>query len=426
MLLTTRAPVTLGATSLSVHGAGGWTDLGRPSGAVPKAPETRRGAQVDLAAGSYDAVRLGHSVEPARIEIRAGMVAPVLLVVGSGGLEKTGVYAGNDDVSLGLAEAGGKYVPFPDFNLVDQNGRPVDRSALAGHDVVLAAFHTTCHETCPLYTGLFLQLQRSLPAGTVLVEVTTDPLNDTPSAMRAYASAVGANWTFLTGPAGAVGRFWQPLQVQISSSDQHISTLALIDRHGFLRAVYRGIPNVRSVPVELLLRMSPAGLAELGHGDGWGAPQVLDALRTITGQEARSAGGGGQAPAFSLAGLAGGQVSLAAFAGHPVVLNFWATYCPPCRAELPAMATAVKAAPGVQLVLVNERDDSAAAAKLLSQLGISAPVAIDGDGKAGALYGVTALPTTVFIRADGTIEGTYLGATDGAALAPHLAAIEAR
>src|SRR5207245_8942416 len=94
------------------------------------------------------------------------------------------VYAGNDEVNLGLGELAGKFVAMPGFDLVDQSSRAFDSSSTAGKDVVIAAFHTTCHETCPLYTALFSQLANNIPASVTLAQVTTDPEADSHAAPR--------------------------------------------------------------------------------------------------------------------------------------------------------------------------------------------------------------------------------------------------
>jgi hypothetical protein len=80
---------------------------------------------------------------------------------------------------------------------------------------------------------------------------------------------------------------------------------------------------------------------------------------------------------------------------------------------------------GVALVLVDERDDRAAASAFLASLSppVTAPVGLDPDGKVGDAYGVTYYPVTVFIRADGTVEGRYIGETDASVLAAHLDAL---
>jgi len=77
----------------------------------------------------------------------------------------------------------------------------------------------------------------------------------------------------------------------------------------------------------------------------------------------------------------------------------------------------------VRLLLVDERDSASAARTFLNQVEVSSPVASDPDGAVGRLYGVSVLPVTVFIRADGSVEGKYLGQTDAAILGDHLAAL---
>src|SRR5437764_2982035 len=236
----------------------------------------------------------------------------------------------------------------PPFALHDQDGHAFDNERVAGRDLIIAAFNTTCHETCPLYTALFFQLQRNLPGGVALVEVTTDPVTDTPATLNRYARSIGAKWTFATASREALEAFWKPFAVDLASGDTHTSTLAVVDRHGYVRLVYRGVPNVgHDIPPALLTTLDSNGLRELASGgDGWGSAQVLQALLTITGPMATITGAGGRAPALSLTATDGTTVSLGQLAGHPMVINFWASYCPPCRAEMPLLQRVVGAQSG--------------------------------------------------------------------------------
>src|SRR6202040_2606812 len=140
------------STSVQLHGSAGWTALGEVSGVVPAAPSQRVLLALPIAGGAYDGVRLG--------------------------------------------ELWGRFVPMPAFNLHDQLGHAFDSRTTAGKDLVIAAFHTTCHQTCPLYTALFFQLQKELPPGVMLAEVTTDPGTDTPAVLDGYSKTIGASWTF--------------------------------------------------------------------------------------------------------------------------------------------------------------------------------------------------------------------------------------
>ncbi len=417
-----KAAGTVPSTSVRLHGSAGWATLGTVSGAYPAAPGQREMLAVSVVAGTYDGVGLGPDTAPASVPVTAGQVTPVLLGLDAGRMVTGAVYAGNDQVNLGLGELSGKFVTLPPFALTDQDGHPLDSQALGGRDLVIAAFNTTCHQTCPLFTALFFQLQKHLPGGVTLVEVTTDPGTDTPSVLHRYAQSIEAGWTFATGSPEALASFWKPFGVELASGDVHVSTLALVDRHGYVRLVYRGVPNVgHDVPPALVTSLSAEGLHELASGgDGWGSPDVIGALLTITGPELPVATAGGRAPAFSLNTTSGSSVSLGQLAGRPLVINFWATYCPPCRAEMPTLQRVMRSQTSAQLVLVDEGDGSDAAVNFLRGLGIDQGSLLDSDLSVGHKYGAIALPTTVFVNADGSIAGRQVGQLDESVLAAEL------
>ena len=171
---------SLSRSALMVHGGGQWVSLGDVSGAAPAAPAERDLTAVSLPAGAYDAVRLGGDIQRVSITVTAGQVEPLLLGVDSGHLITGSAYAGNDEVNLGLGELSGKFVAMPNYDLTDQTGLPLDPVSTAGKDLVIAAFNTTCLETCPLYAALFFEIEQHMPAGVLLLEVTTDPATDTP------------------------------------------------------------------------------------------------------------------------------------------------------------------------------------------------------------------------------------------------------
>ena len=417
-----RSATSLPSSELSLSVGGSWSAVGSVGGNVPAAPDQRQLLEVAIAVGVYEGVRLGTQAEAVRIEVKSGQVTPLLLGIGSGGLLPGAVYAGNDDVNLGLGELAGRFVAMAPFDLIDQAGRPFNLETIAGKDVVIAAFHTTCHETCPLYTALMLQLSRHKAGTVMLAEVTTDPGTDTPAVLAAYARQVGADWTFATGSEAQVAAFWKPFGVELASGDTHTSTLALIDRHGYIRLVYRGAPKVGSdIPPSLVTTLSPQGLKQLASGgDGWGAPDVLQALSTIGRSESSPEPGGRPAPAFQLRTTDGTTVRLADLAGEPLVINFWATYCPPCRAEMPMLDQTVAATAGVRLVLVNEGESAETARAYLAAIGVHRASLLDVDLGVGRAYAVTAYPTTVFVKADGTIDRKQIGQLDPRVLAAEL------
>ena len=423
-----RTAGSLPQSPLMLHRSGQWVALGDVSGPVPAAPAEREVAVLSIPAGKYDGVRLGGALQDVSITVTAGQVEPLLLGIESGHLIPGAAYAGNDEVNLGLGELGGKFVAMPNFDLVDQAGRAFNPMTTSGKDLVIAAFHTTCRETCPLYTALFFQLSERMPAGVTLAEVTTDPVTDTPAALTSYARQIGASWTFATGSAEALTAFWKPFGVELATGDSHVSTLALVDRHGYVRLVYRGVPDVgSSMPPQLITSLNAQGLHELASGgDGWGAPDVLKALLTIARPEQPSPSAGGKAPAFSLTSTDGSKVSLAGLTGRPLVINFWATYCPPCRAEMPLLQKRAGPQSGVQLVLIDEGDSRQAARDFLDSLGIHQAALLDSDLSVGRAYGAIALPTTVFVRADGTIAARHIGQLDDGVLGTQISNLVAK
>jgi len=426
VLASARQSDRIPGATIELHSNAGWIRIGTfTNRSVPAAPGSATLVDGMAPVASYDAIRLDGRTYSAGIEVGRVGLETVLLAVADGHPVVGGIYAGSQTVSLGLNELAGHLRQMPPFNLIDQFGRPFTNESIAGHDVILAAFHISCHATCPLYTGLFLQLRRQLPSSVMLVEATTAPDEDSPDALRAYAGALGASWTFATGTPEAVASFWATFTVQLSDAQAHSSTLAFVDSHGYVRTYYLGTPDVGGqLPAELVQQLSSEGLSEYrSHGNGWGATQVVDTLRSIDALASPSTGGEGPAAGFSLQTLDGHRANLSDYVGRPVLINFWATYCVPCRVEMPLIQRMADSHPKLVVLLVDERDSTPAARAFVAQLGIRSTVLLDTDGKSGDLYRIVGLPTTIFIRADGSVEGRYLGQTDARVLGSHIAAI---
>lgn len=111
--------------------------------------------------------------------------------------------------------------------------------------------------------------------------------------------------------------------------------------------------------------------------------------------------------------------------GRPLVLNLWATWCPPCRREMPVLAAAQKQIPGVTFVFANQGENPVTVQKYLatSQL-VLGNVVLDARKKLGEQLGSTALPTTLFFDASGRLVDTHLGALSSASLASKLKTLE--
>lgn len=125
-----------------------------------------------------------------------------------------------------------------------------------------------------------------------------------------------------------------------------------------------------------------------------------------------SVGRFGAAPGFRLPPVRAGRaaVFLAGLRGRPVVLNFWASWCVPCRAEMPMLAAAARRLGGqVAFVGVDENDDRSGAVALMARSSTPYASGFDPDGSQSAPYGVVGLPTTLFVSPRGQIVGRALG-----------------
>ena len=128
---------------------------------------------------------------------------------------------------------------------------------------------------------------------------------------------------------------------------------------------------------------------------------------------------GTMAPEFSLPDLHSGKpVSLSALRGKPVIVNFFASWCPDCRQELGAMATIAHMTKGqLAVVGVDSNETSAAAAtRLLAAAGATYPVAVDAQATVASRYLVQALPVSYFLDASGKVVGAALGPQSVSAL----------
>ena len=128
-------------------------------------------------------------------------------------------------------------------------------------------------------------------------------------------------------------------------------------------------------------------------------------------------------PQTPLATLAGEHTNLSALAqGRPLVVNLWATWCAPCRREMPVLAAAQKVENGVRFVFANQGESGETAQRYLSATGLElANVVIDSGGRIGREVGSGSLPTTLFYDAGGRLVGTHLGALSAASLESELA-----
>lgn len=120
------------------------------------------------------------------------------------------------------------------------------------------------------------------------------------------------------------------------------------------------------------------------------------------------------APTFTLPDFAGGKVRLEDFRGKLLMINFWASWCVPCREEMPAMERLYRKYRdnGFVLLGVNLQDDKIRAAAFIKELQITFPTAFDPDGEVGRLYGAWGLPATYLIDDKGIALARAWGPAD--------------
>jgi peroxiredoxin len=132
---------------------------------------------------------------------------------------------------------------------------------------------------------------------------------------------------------------------------------------------------------------------------------------------------GNKARDFQLESLAGQRISLSDYRGHVVLVNFWATWCSPCRDEMPTLEAAYQAHKEERFVVlgVNAGDPPAAVAAFAGELGISFPILLDENSQVMKGYRVLGLPMSLLLTRDGIIEVRHVGYLTKAQLDSYLA-----
>ncbi len=143
---------------------------------------------------------------------------------------------------------------------------------------------------------------------------------------------------------------------------------------------------------------------------------------------AQKAGRGTTAPEIDLPTLTGGRIKLSSLKGHPVIVTFWGTWCPPCREEFPELVAMQKQHrdAGLVILAVNQRDQeltTKAVQDFVHEYGVDFPVALDNRGHTRRTFRLVGLPTLVFIDTAGVIQGVHPGPASRAEMDNGLAAI---
>jgi cytochrome c biogenesis protein CcmG, thiol:disulfide interchange protein DsbE len=119
------------------------------------------------------------------------------------------------------------------------------------------------------------------------------------------------------------------------------------------------------------------------------------------------------APDFTLDLLRGGEITLSELKGNPVVLNLWATWCGPCREEMPAIENVYRSYKELGLTVIGlnltSQDSEKAVSNFVQELDLTFPIALDRDGSVTKRYQLMGLPTTYFIDSQGVIQSVVVG-----------------
>lgn len=206
---------------------------------------------------------------------------------------------------------------------------------------------------------------------------------------------------------------WRSLYLQAPWSALDIRDGGWEAAAGFAVAVLYGMSRVKRQP-PLRKPLVGAALATLAI---WGAGEL--ALMTWPG------GSSQPLPQLSLPAIDGNSIALSSFVGKPTVVNLWATWCPPCRREMPLLQQAQAAHPEINFVFVNQGETQDQVVRYLKGQGMTLRnVLIDATRSTGAAFNEAAMPTTLFFDTQGRLASSRIGALSEATLAQRMDALQ--
>lgn len=292
----------------------------------------------------------------------------------------------------------------PNFDLTDQFGRHITFRQFHGKPVLLTFSDAHCAQLCPMVAET---IHRALlevgPAAHQLgvLAVSVNPAQDTLPSMRAFSRRHGLlhRWHYLTGKRKQLAPIWQAYHLFVAPANAppavrnaHTSATYLIDSHGRERVLLSGNPDESQLVRDLRIMLGVSVTAPISAAIP--APQQ-----------------GHPAPALSLTTLGGHTVSLRSLRGHPVLLNFWATWCTACRSEMPRLERWYRNlhGRGITILGVDDTEGAGSVRDFVHRYGVNYPIVLDTNGTVSARYGVSFLPVSILINARGTVTSVHLG-----------------
>ena len=198
--------------------------------------------------------------------------------------------------------------------------------------------------------------------------------------------------------------------------DTHLLRQLRVDLRPVLEA--RGLEDIKAAEALVDYTNTKTGVEFAEDHFAWTPPQDARDVSTSLGateEPAESDLLGKAAPDFQLTTLQGESVSLADLKGQVVVLDFWASWCPPCIESLPHLGKLhAEKREGVKVFAVNLREDKAKVEAFMKSKSVDVPVLLDSDGRVAEKYNVVSIPQTVVIGKDGTVKKVLVGMSDDA------------
>lgn len=298
-----------------------------------------------------------------------------------------------------------------DFRLTDHQGETFDLKQQRGKVVVMFFGYTWCPMICPESLAHMARVLRELEDKADQVKVvfiSVDPERDTVEKLSQYVPYFNSQLVGLTGTVAEVKQvanaYHARFTLQKTNPDDklytvdHSADIYVLGRDGKVAGI---IPY--GMPVQHILKVISSVLEEQPLNPLAEKVPVPPAQLLAKVDDASVIKPPWQA--FQPLDLKGKKLDLSTYAGQPLVINFWASWCPPCRAELPALNRAWHALrdEGVVMLAVNVGESASALTAFLDDYPIDFPVFMDQAGDSMAQWQIKGMPTTIMLNRGGDI-----------------------